>query len=113
MTYPLATDEHLLVLLGAVSDLARELAFDRTVAFELDLALREIGSNALRHGGGGTASIRAIQRPGAWIGADNTSGIEVTISDDGPGIPDVDAAFVDGYSTRRGLGVGLGAARRL
>jgi serine/threonine-protein kinase RsbT len=104
--YPLAASEHLLVLLEAVRDLARQLAFDATAAFELDLALREIGSNALRYGGGGRASVQAIE-----VGP--RVGIEVVVSDQGPGIPDVDAALVDGHSTGRGLGLGLGAARRL
>jgi serine/threonine-protein kinase RsbT len=113
--YPLTMDEHLLVLLGAVGDLARELAFDRTSALELDLVVRELGSNALRHGGGGRASIAATPLLGSVsdAGVRGRTGIEVVIADDGPGIPDIEAALVDGFSTGRGLGVGLGAAQRL
>ena len=33
--------------------------------------------------------------------------------DNGPGIPDVAQAMVDGYSTSRGLGLGLPGSRRL
>lgn len=100
--YPLTTQEHLLVLLRAVRDLAHDLGFERAAAFELDIALREIGSNALRHAGGGRALVRPID-----------AGIEVVVADEGPGIADVEAAFVDGHSTGGSLGLGLGAARRL
>ena len=37
----------------------------------------------------------------------------VRASDDGPGIADVERALEDGYSTGRGLGLGLPGARRL
>ena len=96
------------MLLGEVRSLAQQLAFEQKAIIELDLALREIGSNAILHGGGGRATVRVVERsPG------DGTGIEVVVSDDGPGIPDVEAALVDGFSTRGGLGLGLGAARRL
>ena len=41
------------------------------------------------------------------------SAIEIVAEDDGPGIPDIDRAIQDGYSTGRGLGLGLPGARRL
>jgi serine/threonine-protein kinase RsbT len=109
--YPLASEEHLLVLLAAVGSLARQLAFDPKARVELDIALREVGSNAVRHGGGGRAIVRTIGGPGASTPA--IAGIEVLVSDEGPGIPDVEAALVDGFSTGGGLGLGLGAAKRL
>ena len=40
-------------------------------------------------------------------------GIVVVASDRGPGIPDVDLAMQDGYSTGHSLGLGLPGARRL
>ena len=40
-------------------------------------------------------------------------GLRVVARDTGPGIPDVGAALVDGYSTYHGLGLGLPGARRL
>ncbi|MNY66262.1 Serine/threonine-protein kinase RsbT [compost metagenome] len=44
---------------------------------------------------------------------DHTQGIEIVAEDRGPGIPDVDLAMRDGYSTGGGLGMGLPGARRL
>lgn len=40
-------------------------------------------------------------------------GIRVVARDDGPGIPDIELAMRDGYSTGNSLGLGLSGARRL
>jgi anti-sigma regulatory factor (Ser/Thr protein kinase) len=40
-------------------------------------------------------------------------GIAVIALDQGPGIPDIERAMQDGYSTSQGLGLGLSSARRL
>jgi serine/threonine-protein kinase RsbT len=40
-------------------------------------------------------------------------GLRLTFEDHGPGIPDIELALKDGYSTGSGLGLGLGGARRL
>ncbi|HJT87928.1 MAG TPA: ATP-binding protein, partial [Bryobacteraceae bacterium] len=40
-------------------------------------------------------------------------GLRLVFEDEGPGIPDVDKALQDGYTTGTGLGLGLGGARRL
>jgi serine/threonine-protein kinase RsbT len=37
----------------------------------------------------------------------------LTFEDHGPGIPDVEQALKDGYTTGKGMGLGLGGARRL
>jgi serine/threonine-protein kinase RsbT len=40
-------------------------------------------------------------------------GLRLTFEDHGPGIPDIELALKDGYTTGGGLGLGLGGARRL
>ena len=45
--------------------------------------------------------------------ADGQTGIVVVARDEGPGIPDLDLAMRDSYSTGSGLGLGLPGARRL
>ena len=40
-------------------------------------------------------------------------GLRLTFDDNGPGIPDVELAMKDGYTTGGGLGLGLSGARRL
>jgi serine/threonine-protein kinase RsbT len=40
-------------------------------------------------------------------------GIEIVCDDQGPGIADIELVMQDGYSTSRGMGMGLPGARRL
>jgi serine/threonine-protein kinase RsbT len=47
------------------------------------------------------------------INASNDVGIELTFQDNGPGIPDIEQAMEAGYTTGRGLGLGLPGAKRL
>jgi serine/threonine-protein kinase RsbT len=55
---------------------------------------------------GGTISLAALDEGGRI-------GVEVVSEDQGPGIPDIDLAMQDGFSTNRGLGGGLPGVRRL
>jgi len=41
------------------------------------------------------------------------TGLRLTFIDEGPGIPDLELALKDGYTTGGGLGRGLSGARRL
>jgi serine/threonine-protein kinase RsbT len=40
-------------------------------------------------------------------------GLQLTFEDQGPGIPDIELAMKDGFTTGSGLGLGLGGAKRL
>jgi serine/threonine-protein kinase RsbT len=69
-------------------------------------AASELARNTLEHGGGGYAEIELVT-DGA------RKGVRMTFVDEGPGIPDIDTALRDGYTTGGGLGLGLGGSRRL
>jgi serine/threonine-protein kinase RsbT len=69
-------------------------------------AASELARNTLEYGGGGTALIEVIKdelRPG----------LRLTFEDKGPGIPDIERAMRDGFTSGSGLGLGLGGAKRL
>ncbi len=69
-------------------------------------AASEIARNTVIYGRGGTVRIEAL--------VDGIrKGLRLVFEDHGPGIPDVDLALRDGYTTGTGLGMGLGGARRL
>ena len=70
-------------------------------------AASELARNALVYGGGGTARIEVV------TASTGRNGVRVEFADDGPGIPDVDLALTDGWTTGGGLGLGLSGARRL
>jgi anti-sigma regulatory factor (Ser/Thr protein kinase) len=90
----------------AAEKLAEQLGFPEQRAAEVGLAVTEIGTNVLRHGGGGALLLRAVH-------VDRAGGVEVVAIDSGPGMSDVRASRRDGQSTTGTLGVGLGAIDRL
>ncbi|WP_101897465.1 anti-sigma regulatory factor [Embleya scabrispora] len=73
---------------------------------KLVTAASELARNTLVHGGGGSVEVTPVSR-----GA--TAGLRLRFSDSGPGIPDVELAMTDGWTTAGGLGLGLSGSRRL
>lgn len=69
-------------------------------------AVSEIARNAIVHGGGG----RAVFRLGH---CDGEACVQAVVTDAGPGIPDIGLALQNGYTAAKGLGLGLGGAKRL
>jgi len=69
-------------------------------------AASEIARNTVEYGGGGTLTLEEL-RDGLRVG------VRLVFEDEGPGIPDIDRALTDGYSTGTGMGLGLGGTRRL
>lgn len=86
------------------AEVAKEAGFDNVACAELALAVSEIGQNAWRHAVGGHAEIYCYK---------NGKIIRVEISDQGKGIPNIELAMREGFSTiRTSLGIGLEAAQR-
>ena len=94
----------------AVRQLVREWAlcagFSLVDQTKIVTAASELARNTLTHGGGGTVRLEALNDG-------NRRGIRVVFEDHGPGIPDVEQAMRDGFTTAGGLGLGLGGAKRL
>jgi serine/threonine-protein kinase RsbT len=84
---------------------AERLGFSRTDLTVIATAVSEVTRNIVRFAGAGELVIEIVQEP--------RRGIRVVAQDAGPGIPDLDQAMTDGYSTYNGLGLGLPGARRL
>jgi serine/threonine-protein kinase RsbT len=102
---------------GEARRFAAELGFRAEDQARIAVCVAELASNAAKHAGGGRVEIAEVILPGP--------GCRVRVEDHGPGIAAVDDAVRDGFSegrwltpddprcSRRGLGVGLGAVRRL
>jgi len=69
-------------------------------------AASEIARNTVDYGGGGEVRLQVL-RDG------NRRGVRLTFVDKGPGIADLSLALTDGYTSAKGLGLGLSGARRL
>ncbi|HEY3249250.1 MAG TPA: anti-sigma regulatory factor [bacterium] len=87
-------------------DLAERLGFSGSELTLIATAISEVARNILEYAKRGEIVLRAAQHG-------TRRGIVVIARDDGPGIPDVTLVMRDGYSTGKGLGLGLPGARRL
>jgi serine/threonine-protein kinase RsbT len=87
-------------------ELARQLGFSLTDVTMIATAISEIARNITSYAGQGEVRVGVQYR-------DGRQALVVRAEDDGPGIADIERALEDGYSTGRGLGLGLPGARRL
>ena len=87
-----------------IVELGASIGLDSDQQGRLALVVNELGSNLVKHGGGGVLLIRGLQTPAA---------VEVLAIDRGAGMASVAECFRDGYSTAGSSGTGLGAVRRL
>lgn len=87
-------------------ELAAELGFSLTDRTMISTAISEIARNITSYAGSGEIRLLVDDREGRRA-------LVVQAEDQGPGIRDITRALEDGYSTGRGLGLGLPGARRL
>jgi serine/threonine-protein kinase RsbT len=88
----------------------------RAFALEIGLSLvdqtkvitasSELARNTLDYGGGGEVTVELVEQ-----GA--RRGVRLTFDDKGPGIADIEQALKDGFTSGKGMGLGLGGAKRL
>jgi len=90
----------------AVRQRAIEVGFNLIDQTKIVTAASELARNAVQYAGGGRVTIDTVEEGGR-------RGVRLTFEDRGPGIPDVELAMRDGYTTGGGLGLGLSGARRL
>lgn len=86
--------------------LAKELGLADTDQVAITTAISEVARNIVQHAREGEIILSVAER-------DGQSGIIVMARDRGPGIPNIERAMEDSYSTAGGLGLGLPGARRL
>ena len=87
-------------------EIARELGFGSADQTRLATAISELTRNVIQYAGTGLCTITDKSDK-------STISIMVTVEDTGPGIPDVDQALEQGYTTGGGLGAGLPGTKRL
>ena len=85
--------------------LAERLGFDSEESGRLGLVVTEAATNLVKHAQGGEIVL------GPSFEGEARS-VEVLAMDRGPGIPDIDRALSDGFSSAGSMGTGLGAIRR-
>jgi serine/threonine-protein kinase RsbT len=101
------TNEHDIVLgRQAVRRMAQQQGFSLVDQTKIVTAASELARNTLIYGGGGTLTwsmlVDGVKR-----------GLRLIFEDKGPGIPNLELAMTDGWSSGTGLGLGLTGTRRL
>jgi serine/threonine-protein kinase RsbT len=93
-------------------EVARQLGFGAVDQSRIATAVSELTRNVVRYAtdGRGAVVIRGVDSTTADGGR---NGIEIVVSDDGPGIADIDQALRDGFTSGTGMGMGLPGTRRL
>ncbi len=101
-----ANSNDILAARHAGHQLARDLGFSLTDVTMIATAISEIARNITSYAGRGAIRIAMQDR-------DGRKALVVRAEDNGPGITNIERALEDGFSTGRGLGLGLPGARRL
>jgi serine/threonine-protein kinase RsbT len=102
----LTSQQDVVVMRQVVRSWSIEAGFTLVDQTKIVTAASELARNAVVYGGGGTATLEIIRETAR-------TGLRLTFQDQGPGIPDIERAMRDGFTTGNGLGLGLGGAKRL
>ncbi len=86
-------------------EMALEMGFPQAEATKIAVVISELGRNIERYAKNGSITVTAHYGPEKYI--------MIVAQDWGPGIPDVDRVLAGGYSTSKGLGLGVSGSKRL
>ena len=103
---PIRSQEDVVIVRQAVRSSAVQVGLSLIDQTKLVTAASELARNTFIYGGGGSVLIEEVEDSGR-------RGLRLSFEDQGPGIPDIDRALTDGYTSGTGLGLGLGGAKRL
>jgi serine/threonine-protein kinase RsbT len=105
-TFPVQSDSDIVLVRQRVRAWAVDMQFSLVDQTKLVTAASELARNTVEHGRGGELHMDVVM-----YGV--KKGLRLTFVDRGPGIPDVQMALKDGFSTGGGMGLGLSGSRRL
>src|SRR5688572_2339460 len=105
-THALRSEQDIVGARQHVRKLAQSLGLNLVVQTKFVTAASELARNTLVHGGGGDMRVELLEEG-------VRRGIRLHFVDNGPGIPDMDLAMTDGWTSGSGLGLGLTGSRRL
>ncbi|RFU40056.1 anti-sigma regulatory factor [Actinomadura logoneensis] len=104
---PIVSNEDVVRVRQLVRAVAAEAGMSLVDQTKIVTAASELARNTFVHGGGGSARVESV------VNARGRAGVRLVVTDNGPGIPDIDKALTEGWTSGSGLGLGLPGARRL
>jgi serine/threonine-protein kinase RsbT len=105
-TAVIRSDLDIVIARTMARDVAKTLGFGAIDQARIATAVSELARNIFLYAGTGNVTVREIDK-------NSRKGIEIVCEDQGPGIANIDLVMQDGYSTSRGMGMGLPGAKRL
>ena len=103
---PLQSEHDIVLARQQVRRLTQELKFSLVDHTKMVTAASELARNALIYGRGGAMHWEVLE-------GESRTGLKLLFADQGPGIPNMDLAMTDGWTSGNGLGMGLTGAKRL
>jgi serine/threonine-protein kinase RsbT len=103
---PIGASDDVVLVRQAVRKWSIERGFSLVDQTKMITAASELARNTLDYGGGGTVRLEALEERGR-------KGLRLTFEDQGPGIADLAQALTDGYTSGKGMGMGLSGSKRL
>ncbi|HEU5315977.1 MAG TPA: anti-sigma regulatory factor [Chloroflexota bacterium] len=105
----IAGEDDIVLARQRARDLARRLGFGMIDQSRIATAVSELTRNVVRYATDkrGEVHLTELRSP------DGTAGLEIVVADHGPGIPDVERAMQEGFTSGPGLGMGLPGTKRL
>ena len=102
---PVKSEPDVVAVRRRVREISAQLGFSLVDQTKVVTAASELARNTIIHGGGGKLQLEALNGPRV--------GLRLIFEDTGPGIPDIELALRDGFTTGSGLGLGLGGSKRV
>jgi serine/threonine-protein kinase RsbT len=102
---PIVSEPDVVTVRRRVREVSAQLGLSLVDQTKIITAASELARNTMIYGGGGSMQIQTLNGP--------RLGLRLTFEDHGPGIPDIELALRDGFTTGSGLGLGLGGSKRL
>lgn len=103
---PISSDQDVIAVRKVTRSVAKELGFGVTDLTRIITAASELARNIYLYAGSGAMRYQRVAENGRV-------GLQLTFEDSGPGIPDLASAMQPGFSSSRGLGLGLPGTKRL
>ncbi len=103
---PVRQEDDVVRVRQLVRQWAVDMGFSLVEQTKIVTAASELARNTVIYGGGGEMRVERLHDA-------RRIGLRLTFEDQGPGIPDIDLALRDGYTSGNGLGLGLNGARKL
>jgi serine/threonine-protein kinase RsbT len=103
---PLRSEQDIVASRQAVRKLTQELKFSLVDQTKMITAASELSRNTVVYGGGGEMRWEFVE-------AGPRRGLRLHFEDNGPGIADLKLALTDGWTSGKGMGMGLSGSKRL